>query len=81
MNFRIGCAIWAYKGWVGDLFPAESRSGEFLNLYSKRFTAVEGNTTFYSTPDLDTVSRWANETQANFQFCLKLPKSLTHTGN
>ena len=80
MNFRIGCAIWAYKNWVGDLFPAKSRSSDFLNLYSRRFTTVEGNTTFYSIPDAKTVSRWAEETPPGFEFCLKLPKSLTHNG-
>lgn len=78
MNFHIGCAIWAYKGWVGDLFPVKSRSKDFLNLYSRRFTAVEGNTTFYSIPDSETVSRWAEETPPGFKFCLKLPRTLTH---
>ena len=78
MNFHIGCAIWAYKGWVGDLFPVKSRSKDFLNLYSRRFTTVEGNTTFYSVPDSETISRWAEETPPGFKFCLKLPKTLTH---
>lgn len=79
-NFRLGCAIWAYKGWIGDLFPAKSRSSDLLNLYSRRFTAVEGNTTFYSVPDAATVARWAAETPSGFEFCLKLPKALTHQG-
>jgi len=51
-----------------------------LRLYSQRFTAVEGNTTFYAIPDQDTVKRWAAETPADFRFCLKLPRSLTHNG-
>ncbi len=81
MNFRIGCAIWAYKGWLGDLFPSGSRSSEFLRLYGQRFTTVEGNTTFYSVPDSETITRWATETPPGFEFCLKLPKFLTHAGN
>ncbi|KAM3100843.1 DUF72 domain-containing protein [Phormidesmis sp. 146-35] len=80
MSFKVGCAIWAYKGWVGDLFPRGSRSTDFLNLYSRRFTTVEGNTTFYSIPDAETVSRWAQETPPGFEFCLKLPKIFTHKG-
>lgn len=80
MNFRIGCAIWAYKGWVGNLFPSESRSSDFLRLYGQRFTTVEGNTTFYAIPDAATIRRWATETPDGFQFCLKLPKVLTHLG-
>ena len=45
--FYIGCAIWGYKDWVGDLFPPGSKSGDLLALYSRRLTTVEGNTTFY----------------------------------
>ena len=48
-QFYIGCAIWSYKDWVGDLFPPGSKSGELLGLYSRRLTTVEGNTTFYET--------------------------------
>ncbi|HEY9695255.1 MAG TPA: DUF72 domain-containing protein [Oculatellaceae cyanobacterium] len=80
MNFLIGCAVWAYKGWLGDFYPSGSRAADFLRLYSQRFTAVEGNTTFYAIPDRNTVKRWAAETPADFKFCLKLPRSLTHNG-
>ncbi|MDJ0708649.1 MAG: DUF72 domain-containing protein [Leptolyngbyaceae cyanobacterium MO_188.B28] len=78
--FFIGCAVWAYKDWAGDLFPAGSRPKDFLNLYSRRLTAVEGNATFYSIPDASTVSRWAEETPEGFKFCLKLPRTITHQG-
>ncbi len=79
-NFFIGCALWAYKGWVGELFPPGSQASNFLQLYSQRFTTVEGNTTFYSVPDVKTVARWAAATPEGFQFCPKLPKQVTHTG-
>lgn len=80
MSFFLGCAVWAYKGWVGDLFPAGSRATEFLQLYSRRFTTVEGNTTFYAVPDAAMVARWVAETPDGFEFCLKLPRQLTHNG-
>lgn len=80
MSFWLGCAVWAYKDWVGELFPIGSRAGEFLHLYSRRFPTVEGNTTFYSIPDPETIQRWATETPEGFQFCLKLPRSITHGG-
>ena len=78
--FYIGCAVWAYKDWVGNFYPPKSRAGDFLRLYSQRMTAVEGNTTFYSVPDEATVQRWAQESVPGFQFCLKLPRSVTHNG-
>ena len=80
MNFRLGCAVWSYKGWVGNFYPQGSRSAQFLHLYSQRLTTVEGNTTFYAIPDQDTVTRWASQTPPGFEFCLKLPRSLTHQG-
>lgn len=80
MSFRLGCAIWAYRDWIGHLFPPGSRASDFLHLYSRRFTTVEGNTTFYSVPDRETVQRWAAETPTDFQFCLKLPHDITHAG-
>jgi uncharacterized protein YecE (DUF72 family) len=39
---------------------------------------VEGNTTFYATPALDTVRSWAAQTSDDFRFVLKLPKPITH---
>jgi uncharacterized protein YecE (DUF72 family) len=78
VNFFIGCAVWSYKGWVGNLYPKGSRSTDFLHLYSRRFTTVEGNTTFYAVPNQDTVKRWAAQTPPEFKFCLKLPRNITH---
>lgn len=80
MMFFLGCAVWACKDWVGDLFPEGSKPVDFLALYSRRFTTVEGNTTFYMKPDPAMVARWARETPPGFQFCLKLPQELTHGG-
>lgn len=79
-NFLIGCAVWAYKGWVGDFYPPKSKAADFLQLYSRRFTTVEGNTTFYAIPNTETVAKWARETPEDFEFCLKLPRTLTHSG-
>jgi uncharacterized protein YecE (DUF72 family) len=77
---HIGCAVWGYKDWVGDLFPPGSKSADFLSLYSRRLTTVEGNTTFYATPKPEVVARWAGETPEGFRFCLKLPREISHEG-
>lgn len=80
MNFRLGCAVWSYKGWVGDFYPPQSHASDFLRLYSQRLTTVEGNTTFYATPNRDTLVKWVAQTPPAFEFCLKLPRDLTHQG-
>jgi uncharacterized protein YecE (DUF72 family) len=79
-NFFLGCAVWAYKGWVGDVYPPHSRQADFLRLYSQRLTTVEVNATFYAVPNKETVRRWAAETPSGFAFCPKLPRELTHRG-
>lgn len=78
--FHIGCAVWGYKDWVGGLFPPGSKNADFLSLYSRRLTTVEGNTSFYATPGGETVKRWATETPEAFRFCFKLPRAVSHEG-
>lgn len=79
-NFSIGCAVWSYKDWVGDFFPPGSKSSDFLRLYSRRLTAVEGNSTFYAVPKAEVLQRWVAETPAAFRFCPKLPRAISHEG-
>ena len=79
--FYLGCAVWAYKEWLGTLFPPGSKSSEFLRLYSHRMTTVEGNTTFYASPKPEIVLRWAEETPETFKFCFKLPREISHSGH
>lgn len=75
-----GCAVWAYKDWVGPFFPPGSKARDFLRLYCDRFSAVEGNTTFYSLPDVKTVERWAETMPPTFRVCPKLPRLYSHQG-
>ena len=80
MSFLMGCAVWGHKSWVGELYPKGSKTAEFLNLYCKRFPIVEGNTTFYSVPDRETITHWVSQMSSGFELCPKLPRQLTHNG-
>jgi uncharacterized protein YecE (DUF72 family) len=80
MNLYLGCPIWAYKGWVGSLFPRGTKAGEFLHEYARRLTTVEGNTTFYAVPALEKIQQWVAETPETFRFCPKLPRAISHAG-
>ncbi|MDB9496511.1 DUF72 domain-containing protein [Spirulina major CS-329] len=79
-QFYLGCAVWAFPGWVGSFYPAKAPAREFLPLYCDRFTAVEGNTTFYAVPDVATLQRWRDTMPPGFKFCPKFPKTVTHQG-
>ncbi len=78
--FYIGCPAWGYKEWVGhdNFFPPKTPASDFLRLYSRKLSTVEGNTTFYAVPSADTVTRWQHETPETFHFCPKIPRSISH---
>jgi uncharacterized protein YecE (DUF72 family) len=77
-GYYIGCPGWSTKTWVGRLFPTATRPTEFLELYARVFNAVEGNTTFYALPAVDTVARWRDQTPSTFRFCFKFPRGISH---
>ncbi|MEO8703378.1 MAG: DUF72 domain-containing protein [Kofleriaceae bacterium] len=77
-GYYLGCPGWSTKTWVGRLFPPGTRSTAFLARYAEVFNSVEGNTTFYALPELDTVKRWRDDVPATFRFCFKLPREVTH---
>jgi uncharacterized protein YecE (DUF72 family) len=70
--------MWSYAPWQGRYLPGSLPPRDRLRAYATWCNAVEGNTTFYATPSLDTVRSWAEQTAADFRFILKLPKLITH---
>lgn len=76
----VGCAMWSYAPWQGRYLPGSVPSRDRLRAYSTWCNAVEGNTTFYATPTVDTVKSWAEQTAPGFRFILKLPRVITHEG-
>jgi uncharacterized protein YecE (DUF72 family) len=69
--------MWAHQAWRGRFLP-RSPAQERLRSYAGWCNAVEGNTTFYATPERSTVTAWAEQTDADFRFVLKLPREITH---
>ena len=76
----LGCPLWAEPGWCGALYSSDADADQRLHEYARVFGAVEGNTTFYALPALDTVRRWASLLPADFHFCAKLPREVSHGG-
>lgn len=76
----LGCPLWAEPGWRGALYSRGADADQRLHEYARVFGAVEGNTTFYALPALDTVRRWASLLPEHFHFCAKLPSEVSHGG-
>jgi uncharacterized protein YecE (DUF72 family) len=75
---RIGCQAWAHPPWVGTFFTSDARREDFLAQYASVFTTAEGNTSFHALPTVENVRRWAAEAPADFRFCFKFPKAISH---
>lgn len=73
----LGLAQWNHQHWQpGPL--AGSSSQTTLARYSRYFSSVEGNTSFYGLPEAQTVRDWYSQTPEHFRFCFKLPRTITH---
>jgi uncharacterized protein YecE (DUF72 family) len=77
-GYYLGCPGWGMKSWVGRLFPAGTKDKDFLGRYAEVFNSVEGNTTFYALPSAENVLRWRDQVPADFRFCFKFPREVTH---
>jgi uncharacterized protein YecE (DUF72 family) len=71
----VGTAAWSIPAQHADGFPAE---GSHLERYSRRFPAVEINSSFYRPHRPSTYQRWASTVPAHFRFAVKVPKEITH---
>ena len=77
----IGCTGWSMKEWVGKVYPAGTKTKDFLRAYSQQFNTIELNTTHYRIPEAGVVSKWYEESAADFRFCPKVPQSISHSRN
>jgi|SRR5579884_74105 len=78
MKLHVGCAMWTHVAWQGRELPQPLPPRDRLRAYARWCNAVEGNTTFYATPSVETVRSWAEQTAPDFRFLLKLPRPITH---
>jgi uncharacterized protein YecE (DUF72 family) len=80
-NIFIGTSGWSYKDWLGNFYPANLPINEYLDYYSRYFSTVEIDSTFYGIPRKNTVENWYKIVPPNFKFAPKLPQDITHKSN
>src|SRR5690606_9353091 len=81
LPYFLGCPSWNELAWRGSFYPDDLRPADTLARYCATFNAVEGNTTFYARPGVQTVQRWAEQMPPHFRFCAKLPRDISHAGD
>jgi uncharacterized protein YecE (DUF72 family) len=75
---HIGCSGWHYKSWRGLIYPADLPTTEWLRAYTKRFSTVELNNSFYRLPSEETFANWREQVPRGFLFAVKASRFLTH---
>ena len=78
MEIRLGTQGWSYADWVGDMYDSAARPETYLASYSEEFATVEIDSTFYGTPTLERVRKWAASVPEDFRFSCKLAREITH---
>jgi len=78
MRVYIGGTGWSTREWVGKVYPPGARTKDFLRHYARQFNTIELNTTHYRIPSPETARRWYAEAAPDFQFCPKVPQSISH---
>jgi uncharacterized protein YecE (DUF72 family) len=74
----IGCSGYYYSYWKNRFYPKTVAPKNWLNYYATIFNTVELNGTFYRTPKLFALKRYADATPKNFKFSVKMSKYITH---
>jgi uncharacterized protein YecE (DUF72 family) len=75
MDTVIGTAGWSIPRQVASALP---EGGTALERYSRLFSGVEINSSFYRPHRPATWARWAASVPDGFRFSVKLPKAITH---
>jgi uncharacterized protein YecE (DUF72 family) len=77
-NYLIGCSGYYYAYWKNRFYPQGMKPADWLNYYSSVFNSVELNGTFYRTPKLADLQKYARVTEPDFKFSVKMSKYITH---
>ncbi len=76
--YYIGCPVWTCPQWRGSVYSPRAKRDRWLAKYTRTFNTVEGNSTFYGIPSVETFQRWASDAADGFRFALKFPREITH---
>ncbi len=77
-EIRIGCTGFFYDHWRGNFYPEDIPRNHWLEYYSRLFSTVELNVTFYRLPEREAFAKWYLSTPDEFIFSLKGSRFITH---
>ncbi len=77
-TYRIGCSGYYYPYWKNKFYPQGLQPKGWLQYYSSVFNTVELNGTFYRTPKLSDLQKYASVTSTDFRFSVKMSRFMSH---
>lgn len=77
-DYHIGCSGYYYPYWKNRFYPKGLAPKDWLTYYSTVFNTVELNGTFYRTPKLSDLQKYASKTGDDFLFSVKMSRYVTH---
>jgi len=75
---RIGTSGWTYDHWKGVFYPAGLSPRRWLGYYTREFSTVEVNATFYRLLAESIFAVWRWRVPDGFLFGLKASRPITH---
>jgi len=70
-RIHVGMGGWVFEPWRGVFYPDTLKQKDELRYASRHVTAIEINSTYYSTQKPATFAKWKSETPEGFVFALK----------
>jgi len=77
-EIHVGTSGYSFKDWLGTIYPAGMKAGDFLSHYAKMFDSVEINSTYYHVPPPSMFANMLKKVPSDFTFVVKVPKEMTH---
>lgn len=75
----IGACGFSYPEWIdAGIYPAGTKSAQMLALYSRLFSVVELNYTWYQMVRAEAMERMLAGNHSGLLFCAKLTRTMTH---
>lgn len=75
---RAGIGGWNFEPWRGVFYPAGLKQADELAYASRHLTAIEINSTYYSSQKPETFAKWRASTPDGFVFSLKASRFSTN---
>ncbi|HEY0629019.1 MAG TPA: DUF72 domain-containing protein [Sphingomicrobium sp.] len=77
-KIRVGIGGWDFEPWRGTFYPERLAKAKQLRFATEQLTAIEINSTYYSSQKPATFANWAKTAPDGFQFAVKASRFATN---